>query len=178
MASFPDAASTTSYPPSASSTTRVCRSCSLSSATRIRAFESLSISRNLLKYEGKTKAWRESRHVVPAWKQSGMRGHISVDTRNVSSYILGDMKELIGRIRKFFTSMGLVEQSQVVASTAVVVAMVTIVTSHVVIGRSFGWIDFISIVTVGVIGFVSVFFTLKYGRMLEEQRKEIFELNM
>jgi PAS domain S-box-containing protein len=74
--------------------------------------------------------------------------------------------------------MGLVEQSQVVASTAVVVAMVTIVTLHFVIGRSFGWMDYLSLLTVGVIGFVSVFFSLKYGRMLEEQRKEIFELNM
>src|SRR5262245_56310158 len=88
------------------------------------------------------------------------------------------MRELIKRIRKFFTSMGLVEQSQVVASTAVVVAMVTIVSVHIAIGRHFEFLDFVSLITVGVIGFVSVFFTLKYGRMLEDQRKEILELNL
>jgi PAS domain S-box-containing protein len=73
--------------------------------------------------------------------------------------------------------MGLVEQSQVVASTAVIVAMVTIVTTHFVSGYSLRWIDFISVVTVGVIGFFSVYFSLKYGRMLEDQRRELLELN-
>ncbi len=79
--------------------------------------------------------------------------------------------------RRIFPSIGLVEQSQIVASTAVVVAMVTIVTAHIVTGALFTWLDFISLVTVGVMGFVSVFFSLKYGRMLEEQRKELLELN-
>jgi PAS domain S-box-containing protein len=73
--------------------------------------------------------------------------------------------------------MGLVEQSQIVASTAVIVAMGTIVTVHFVTGSRFTWLDFISILTVGVIGFVSVYFSLKYGRMLEEQRRELLELN-
>ena len=73
--------------------------------------------------------------------------------------------------------MGLVEQSQVVASTAVVVAMVTIVTAHFVTGHSLELMDFISVLTVGVIGFVSVFFSLKYGRQLEEQRRELVALN-
>jgi len=73
--------------------------------------------------------------------------------------------------------MGLVEQSQVVASTAVIVAMVTIVTTQFVSGFALKWIDFISVVTVGVIGFFSVYFSLKYGRMLEEQRRELLELN-
>jgi len=73
--------------------------------------------------------------------------------------------------------MGLVEQSQIVASTAVVVAMGTIVTVHVVTGLLFTWVDFITILTVGVIGYVSVYFSLKYGRMLEEQRRELLELN-
>src|SRR5713101_3155194 len=73
--------------------------------------------------------------------------------------------------------MGLVEQAQVVASTAVIVAMGTIVTVHFVTGQRFTWLDFISILTVGVIGFVSVFFSLRYGRMLEEQRRELLELN-
>ncbi len=80
-------------------------------------------------------------------------------------------------IRKPATKMGLVEQSQIVASTAVIVAMGTIVTVHFVTGSRFTWLDFISILTVGVIGFVSVYFSLKYGRMLEEQRRELLELN-
>jgi PAS domain S-box-containing protein len=79
--------------------------------------------------------------------------------------------------RKPASKMGLVEQSQVVASTAVIVAMGTIVTVHFVTRSSFTWLDFISILTVGVIGFVSVYFSLRYGRILEEQRRELLELN-
>ncbi len=73
--------------------------------------------------------------------------------------------------------MGLVEQSQSVASTAVVVMIVTITAAHFILGEGIRWIDFVSIVTVGIIGFVSVFFSLKYGRQLEEQRHELMELN-
>jgi len=80
-------------------------------------------------------------------------------------------------IRKSAPKVGLVEQAQIVASTAVVVAMGTITTVHFVTGSRFTWPDFISILTVGVIGFVSVYFSLKYGRMLEEQRRELLELN-
>ncbi len=69
------------------------------------------------------------------------------------------------------------EQSQIVASTAVVVTIVTITTAHFILGEGVRWIDFISIITVGIIGFVSVFFSLKYGRQLEEQRHELLELN-
>ena len=87
------------------------------------------------------------------------------------------MRYIFRTIRRFFASLGLVEQSQVVASTAVIVAMVTIVTTHFVSGYGLRWIDFISVVTVGVIGFFSVYFSLKYGRMLEEQRRELLELN-
>ncbi len=87
------------------------------------------------------------------------------------------MKAIIKSIRQFFKSMGLVEQSQVVASTAVIVAMATIVTTHIFIGERLGWLDFISVLTVGVFGYVSVYFTLKYGRMLEDQRRELQELN-
>lgn len=87
------------------------------------------------------------------------------------------MKALVRNIKNFFTSMGLVEQSQFVASTAVVAAMVILVIIHLLINRTITWIDFMSIVIVGVIGFVSVYFTLKYGRMLEEQRKDLLELN-
>jgi PAS domain S-box-containing protein len=87
------------------------------------------------------------------------------------------MRYIFRTIRRFFASLGLVEQSQVVASTAVIVAMVTIVTTHFVSGYALKWIDFISVVTVGVIGFFSVYFSLKYGRMMEEQRREMLELN-
>jgi PAS domain S-box-containing protein len=79
--------------------------------------------------------------------------------------------------RKIFSSIGLVEQSQIVASTAVLVSMVTIVTAHIVTGAVFTWLDFISLMTVGIIGYVSVYFSLKYGRMLEDQRRELLELN-
>jgi PAS domain S-box-containing protein len=73
--------------------------------------------------------------------------------------------------------MGLVEQAQVVASTAVVVAMITIITIRLVGGENFGSLDFISVITVGVFGYVSIFFSLKYGRNLEAQRRELLELN-
>jgi PAS domain S-box-containing protein len=83
----------------------------------------------------------------------------------------------VNQFRKPASKMGLVEQSQIVASTAVIVAMGTIVTVHFVTRSSFTWLDFISILTVGVIGFVSVYFSLRYGRILEEQRRELLELN-
>ena len=38
-------------------------------------------------------------------------------------------------------------------------------------------IDFIDAMTVGIIGYVGIIFLLKYGRMLEEQRRELLELN-
>lgn len=87
------------------------------------------------------------------------------------------MKSIVKKIRRFFTSMGLVEQSQFVASTAVVVAMVTIVAIQVTVSRAITSIDFITVVVVGSVGYVSVYFTLKYGRMLEEQRRDLLELN-
>ncbi len=87
------------------------------------------------------------------------------------------MKGVIQRIRSFFASMGLVEQAQVVASTAVVVAMVTIVLARMSLRQNLGTLDFISVITVGVIGYVSVYFSLKYGRSLEKQRRELLELN-
>ena len=77
----------------------------------------------------------------------------------------------------FFKSMGLVEQAQVVASTAVVVAMVTMITTRLVAGESFSTLDFTSVIIVGVFGYVSIFFSLKYGRSLEAQRRELLELN-
>jgi len=86
------------------------------------------------------------------------------------------MTRFLQRLRRYF-SFGLVEQSQVVASTAVVVAMMTIISAHFFVGTKLQWLDFISIITVGIIGFVSVFFSLKYGRQLEDQRRELLALN-
>ncbi len=87
------------------------------------------------------------------------------------------MKQLLGAIRTFFRSIGLVEQAQIVASTGVVVAMVTIVISRIVTRQPLGPLDFISVLTVGVFGYVIVYFSLKYARMLEAQRRELLELN-
>jgi PAS domain S-box-containing protein len=87
------------------------------------------------------------------------------------------MRNFFIGIKVFFKSMGLVEQAQVVASTAVIIAMATIITVRLVAGGSLGTLDFITVVTIGVFGYVSIFFSLKYGRTLEAQRRELLELN-
>ncbi len=87
------------------------------------------------------------------------------------------MKRLPKILRKFRATLGPLEQAQIVASTAVVVAMVTIVLTRVFSGYTLGWYDFASVITVGIFGFLIVFFTLKYGRLLEEQRQELLALN-
>lgn len=74
-------------------------------------------------------------------------------------------------------SLGPVEQAQIVASTAVVVAMVTIVMVRVFSGYKLNWYDFVSVITVGIFGFLIVYFTLKYGQLLEEQKQELLALN-
>lgn len=81
------------------------------------------------------------------------------------------------KIKKFRSQLGPVEQAQVVASTAVVVAMVTIVMVRVFGDYKLGWYDFVSVITVGIFGFLIVYFTLKYGRLLEEQKQELLALN-
>ena len=80
-------------------------------------------------------------------------------------------------IRKFRATLGPVEQAQIVASTAVVVAMVTIVMVRVFSDYKLGWYDFVSVITVGIFGFLIVYFTLNYGRLLEEQKQEVVALN-
>jgi PAS domain S-box-containing protein len=87
------------------------------------------------------------------------------------------IRNFVVGIKVFFKSMGLVEQAQVVASTGVVIAMITIVTIKLVAGETLGALDFISVVTIGIFGFVGVIFALQYGRNLESQRKELLELN-
>jgi PAS domain S-box-containing protein len=83
----------------------------------------------------------------------------------------------IGKFRKFRASLGPVEQAQIVISTAVVVTLATIVVLRMTSGRTIEWLLFGSVLTVGVFGFIIVFFTLKYGRLLEEQKQELLALN-
>ena len=80
-------------------------------------------------------------------------------------------------ILKFRTSLGPVEQAQIVISTAVVVTLVTIVVVRMTSGHTLELLLFGSVLTVGVFGFIIVFFTLKYGRQLEEQKQELLALN-
>jgi PAS domain S-box-containing protein len=87
------------------------------------------------------------------------------------------MRSFFNRLRSITFNLGLVEQAQIVASTAVVVIMVTIIMANILLQKEFGYLDFISITTVGIIGFVSVYFSLKYGRQIEEQRRELEALN-
>src|SRR5512137_2924936 len=80
-------------------------------------------------------------------------------------------------IRRFLQNLGPVEQAQVVASTAVIVMMTTIISAIAVTGQSPRLMDFISILTVGTIGFTSVYFSLRYSRQLDEQRRQLLALN-
>ncbi|MDH3251445.1 MAG: PAS domain S-box protein, partial [Ignavibacteria bacterium] len=72
---------------------------------------------------------------------------------------------------------GPVEQAQVVASTAVIVSMATIIAAMIATGQSPRLMDFISILTVGLIGFTSVYFSLSYSRQLDDQRRELLAIN-
>jgi PAS domain S-box-containing protein len=87
------------------------------------------------------------------------------------------MESPVATIRKFVRNLGPVEQAQVVASTAVVVTMSTIITAMAVTGQSPRLMDFISILAVGSIGFTSVYFSLRYSRQLDEQRRQLLALN-
>jgi PAS domain S-box-containing protein len=87
------------------------------------------------------------------------------------------MKNPIESIKRVVKSLGLVEQSQVVASTAVVVSMATIALALIATGQEPRLMDLISIVAVGVIGFTGVFFSLQYSRQLDDQRRQLMALN-
>lgn len=87
------------------------------------------------------------------------------------------MRKFLEKIRSYTFTIGLVEQAQIVASTAVIVIMVTIIAANILLKKELGYLDFIGILTVGVIGFASVYFSLKYGRQIEEQRRELEALN-
>ncbi len=73
--------------------------------------------------------------------------------------------------------LGPVEQAQMVASTAVVVSMATIVSVMAATGQTPRFMDVVSIVTVGVFGFTSVYFSLLNNRRLDEQRRQLLALN-
>lgn len=87
------------------------------------------------------------------------------------------MRTILQRLRSFTFNLGLVEQAQIVASTAVIVMLVTIIAANFLLKKELGYLDFIGIITIGIIGYASVFFSLKYGRQIEEQRKELEALN-
>ena len=80
-------------------------------------------------------------------------------------------------LRSFLSSLGPVEQAQMVASTAVVVSMATIVSVMAATETMPRFMDFVSIVTVGVFGFISVYFSLLNSRRLDEQRRQLLALN-
>ncbi len=80
-------------------------------------------------------------------------------------------------IRQFVSSLGLVEQSQVVASTAVIVLMITIVSIYIFGGQELRWLDFLTLVTVGIFGFMITYFISKYGLQINEQYRQLSALN-
>jgi PAS domain S-box-containing protein len=80
-------------------------------------------------------------------------------------------------LRKFRISLGPVDQAQIVVTVAVVVTLATILVVRITSGRTIELLLFGSILTVGIFGFIIVFFSLKYGRLLEEQKQELLALN-
>jgi PAS domain S-box-containing protein len=80
-------------------------------------------------------------------------------------------------LRKFRVSLGPVDQAQIVVTIAVVVSLITIWVVRITSGRTIEWLLFGSVLTVGIFGFIIVFFSLKYGRLLEEQKQELLALN-
>ncbi|MEK9137424.1 MAG: GAF domain-containing protein, partial [Bacteroidota bacterium] len=87
------------------------------------------------------------------------------------------MKNPFQSVKTFVRNLGLVEQAQVVASTAVVVSMATIVVAIIATGQEPRFMDFISILAVGVIGSAGVYFSLQYSRQIDDQRKQLIALN-
>lgn len=87
------------------------------------------------------------------------------------------MQNPLTTARSFLKGLGPVEQAQVVASTAVVVMMVTIVATLVLTGQGWRPVDFFTILTVGLIGFTSVYFSLRHNRQLDTQRRQLLALN-
>src|SRR5437867_5656127 len=86
------------------------------------------------------------------------------------------MKNPLQGLKRLIKSLGLVEQSQVVASTAVIVSMGTIVLAIIATGQEPRLMDFVSILAVGIIGFTGVYFSLQYTRQLDGQRQNLMAL--
>lgn len=87
------------------------------------------------------------------------------------------MRNPIKGIKRFSGNFGLVEQALVVASTALIVTMVTIIASILLTGEKLRWIDYINLLAVSVIGFFSVIFSWKYSRQLDEQRRQLLAIS-
>ncbi len=81
------------------------------------------------------------------------------------------------KFNKLRLSLGPVEQAQIAVSTAVVVSLVTIMAVRATTAQRIEWLLFGSVLTVGLFGFIIVTITLKYGRVLEEQKQELLALN-
>lgn len=87
------------------------------------------------------------------------------------------MKEFFNNLRKFISTLGLVEQSQIVASTIVIVLMVTILAIYIFTGEQLRLLDFFTLITVGIFGFMIVYFFAKYGLQINEQHQQLRALN-
>ncbi|MCC6397327.1 MAG: GAF domain-containing protein, partial [Bacteroidetes bacterium] len=80
-------------------------------------------------------------------------------------------------LRSFLRGLGPVEQAQMVASTSVVVTMATILSVMAATEHTPRFMDLVSIVTVGIFGFTSVYFYLLNSRRIDEQRRQLLALN-
>lgn len=87
------------------------------------------------------------------------------------------MRNPVKAIRQYIKEFGLVEQALVVASTALIVTMVTITASILLTGEKLRWIDYVNLLAVSVIGFFSVIFSWKYSRQLDEQRRQLLAIS-
>jgi len=84
---------------------------------------------------------------------------------------------ILKSFRTFVRTLGPVEQGQVVASTAVVVTMITIIVARAATGHAPKLMEFISVFTVGLFGLVTVSFSLRYGRQMDAQQRHLLALN-
>jgi PAS domain S-box-containing protein len=87
------------------------------------------------------------------------------------------MRSPLSVIEELAPALGPVERAQIVASTAVIVTMITIIAAMIATGQHVRLMDFTAILAVGIIGFTSVYFSLQYARQLDEQRQQLVALN-
>ena len=80
--------------------------------------------------------------------------------------------------KKLRLKLGPVEQAQIVTSTAVLVSLITIIVLRITSAKTIDWLLFGNVLTVGIFGFIIVYFTIKFGRILEEQKEELIALNL